>query len=343
MDFALEDYDQFLSDLKARIRAAQVRAALAVNRELILLYWQVGGDILVRQKQQGWGSKVIDRLAADLRRTFPDIKGFAARNLHYMRALAEAYPDEEVVQQLVAEIPWGHNVRILDMAKDPIERQWYIQQTIRQGWSRNVLIHQIESGLFHRQGKALNNFDRTLAAPQSELAQQLLKDPYHFDFLTLTDNAQERDIEKALLRSVSEFLLELGVGFALVGSQYHLEVGGEDFYIDLLFYHLTLRCYVVIDLKISKFEPEFAGKMNFYLAAIDDRLRHPDDRPSIGIILCKSKNQTIVEYALRDAKKPIGVSEYQLTRSLPQPLQGQLPSAEALKAEIDAVSIAAAE
>lgn len=329
------DYDSLLKTLKERIRSAQVQAALAVNRELILLYWQIGSGILQQQQQQGWGTKVIDRLSADLRSAFPNIKGFAARNLRYMRAFAEAYPDFEIVQQVVAEIPWGHHVRLLDRTHDPQERLWYIQQTVEHGWSRNVLVHQIERDLYHCRGSAPNNFDRTLPAPQSELAQQLLKDPYHFDFLNLGDDAQERDIEKALLQSVSAFLLELGVGFALVGNQYHLAVDGEDFYIDLLFYHLKLRCYVVIDLKISKFEPEFAGKMNFYLSAVDDKIRHPDDQPSIGIILCKSKNKTIVEYALRDSHRPIGVAAYQLTRSLPAALQGQLPTAEAIQAQLD--------
>jgi len=329
------DYETLLKTLKERIRSAQVRAALAVNRELVLLYWQIGSAILQQQQQQGWGAKVIDRLSADLRSAFPDIKGFAARNLRYMRAFAEAYPNPEMVQQVVAEIPWGHHVRLLDRTKDPKERFWYIQQTVEHGWSRNVLIHQMEQDLYHRQGSAPNNFDRTLPSPQSELAQQLLKDPYHFDFLTIGDEAQERDIETALLQSVSAFLLELGVGFALVGNQYHLDVGGDDFYIDLLFYHLKLRCYVVIDLKISKFEPEFAGKMNFYLSAVDDNLRHPDDQPSIGIILCKSKNKTVVEYALRDTHRPIGVAAYQLTRSLPEELQGQLPTTEAIQAQID--------
>lgn len=285
-----EGYDDFLRDLKERIRSAQVQAVLAVNRELVLLYWQIGCDILTRQQQQGWGTKVIERLAADLRSAFPEMKGFSPRNLKYMRAFAEAYPMEQIVQQVVAQIPWGHNVRILDIVKDPTERLWYVQQTIQHGWSRNVLVHQIESGLYHRQGKAVTNFDRTLPKPQSELAQQLLKDPYNFDFLSLGKDALERDLERALIDHIRDFLLELGVGFAFVGSQYHLEVGGQDFYIDLLFYHLRLRCYVVIDLKMSGFQPEFSGKMNFYLSVVDDLLRHPDDQPSIGMILCKSKN-----------------------------------------------------
>ena len=332
-------YDEFLRGLKERIRNAQLHAALAVNRELVLLYWQIGRDILVRQQEQGWGAKVVDRLAADLRRAFPAIKGFSSRNLKYMRALAEAWPDETFVQQVVAQIPWGHNVRILDYVKDPSEREWYIRQTIQHGWSRNVLVHQIESGLYRRQGKALTNFDRTLPAPQSELAQQILKDPYSFDFLTLGPDAQERDLERGLLSHIRDFLLELGIGFAFVGSQYHMEVGGQDYYLDLLFYHLQLRCYVVIDLKVSEFQPEFAGKMNFYLSAADDLLRHPTDQPSVGIILCKAKNKIIVEYALRDTHKPIGVSAYQLTESLPKQLQGSLPTIEELEAELQAASV----
>jgi predicted nuclease of restriction endonuclease-like (RecB) superfamily len=339
----VEGYDDFLRDLKERIRSAQVRAVLAVNRELVLLYWQIGRDILIRQQQQGWGAKVIERLSADLRSSFPEMKGFSLRNLKYMRAFAEAYVEEPNVQQVVAQIPWGHNVRILDRVKDPTERLWYVQQTIQYGWSRNVLVHQIESGLYHRQGKATNNFDRTLPQPQSELAQQLLKDPYNFDFLSLGKDARERDLERALIDHIRDFLLELGVGFAFVGSQYHLEVGGQDFYIDLLFYHLRLRCYVVVDLKMSDFQPEFSGKMNFYLSATDDLLRHQDDQPSIGIILCKSKNQTIAEYALRDLNKPIGVSAYQLQNALLEQIKSSLPTIEELEDVLEAVSVEATD
>jgi predicted nuclease of restriction endonuclease-like (RecB) superfamily len=327
-------YDKFLAELKDRIRHAQLRAALSVNRELVLLYWSVGRDILARQKDRGWGAKVIDRLAADLRKAFPEMTGFSPRNLKYMRAFAEAWPDEAIVQQLVAQIPWGHIVRILDYVKVPREREWYIRQTIENGWSRNVLVHQIESGLYRRQGKALTNFRRTLPAPQSELAQQIVKDPYNFDFLTLSQEARERELERGLLDHVRDFLLELGVGFAFVGSQYPLQVGGEEFRIDLLFYHLKLRAFVIIDLKMEGFKPEFSGKMNFYLSAADDLLRHPSDQPSIGIILCKSKNKIVAEYALRDLRKPMGVSEYRLTESLPKQLKGSLPSVEELEAEL---------
>lgn len=339
MKLTPQDYDDFLRELKERILSVQVKAALSVNRELVLLYWYIGREILTRQQQQGWGAKVIDKLAADLRQAFPQMKGFSARNLKYVRAFAQAYPDEEFVQQLVAQIPWGHNVRILDAVKDSEERKWYVEQTIQYGWSRNILVHQIESALYHRQGKAVTNFDRTLPKPQSELAQQLLKDPYNFDFLSLGEEAQERDLEKALIEQIRKFLLELGVGFAFMGSQYHLEVGDQDFYIDLLFYHVRLRCYVVIDLKIEEFKPEFSGKMSFYVSAVDDLLRHPDDKPTIGMILCKTKNHTIVEYALRDMNKPIGVSTYQLRDALPEQLQGSLPTIEQLEAQLEALNL----
>jgi predicted nuclease of restriction endonuclease-like (RecB) superfamily len=329
-----DGYAEFLHTLTERIQSAQVRAALAVNHELVRLYWQIGRDILTRQEQRGWGAKVIDQLAADLRRAFPEMQGFSPRNLKYMRAFAAAWPDEAIVQQLAAQIPWFHNCILLDKLKDPTERAWYVHQTIAQGWSRNVLVHQIESGLYRRQGQALTNFDRTLPAPQSDLAQQLLKDPYNFDFLTLSADARERDLERGLLAHLRDFLLELGVGFAFVGSQYPLAVAGEEYPVDLLFYHLKLRCFVVAELKMGRFEPEYVGKMNFYLSAVDDLLRHPDDGPSIGLILCKTKNEVIAEYALRDTSKPIGVSAYQLTTSLPAPLQASLPTIEDLEAEL---------
>ncbi len=329
-----EGYDEFLRGLKERIRTAQVKAALAVNRELVLLYWRIGQDILERQRQSGWGSKVIDRLAADLRSAFPEMSGFSPRNLKYMRAFAEAWPDEDFVQQVAAQLPWFHNCTILDKLKNLAERIWYAQQTIENGWSRNILIHQIESNLFHRKGKAITNFDRTLPAPQSELAQQIIKDPYNFDFLSLGSEAKERDLERGLIAQLQKFLLELGVGFAFVGSQYPLEVDGEDFFIDLLFYHLKLRCFVVIDLKMDQFRPEYAGKMNFYLSAVDDLLKHSSDQPSLGIILCKTKKKMVVEYALRDTSKPLGVAEYRITAALPERLKGNLPSIEDLEAEL---------
>jgi predicted nuclease of restriction endonuclease-like (RecB) superfamily len=327
-----------LRDLKERIRSAQVRAALSVNRELVLLYWQLGQDILTRQRQQGWGAKVIDRLASDLQKEFPDMKGFSPRNLKYMRAFAEAYPNEPIVQEVLAQITWYHNIALIEKLKSPEERLWYAQKTVEHGWSRNVLVHQIETGLHRRLGAALTNFDRTLPKPQSDLAQQLLKDPYNFDFLSLGQEVQERDLERALVNHIRDFLLELGVGFAFVGSQYHLEIDGDDFYIDLLFYHLRLRCYVVIDLKMKEFQPEYSGKMNFYISAVDDLLRHPDDQPTIGIILCRGKKKTIAEYALRDLNKPIGISTYKLKDSLPQTLQDNLPTLEQLEIELNTVA-----
>ena len=327
-------YAEFLSTLKERIRTAQVKAALAVNLELVILYWNIGREILSRQRVEGWGTKVIEKLAADLHSEFPDMQGFSPRNLKYMRAFADAWPDEAIVQQAVAQIPWGHNVRILDLVKDPAERLWYVRQTVQNGWSRKVLVIQIESGLYRRQGKALTNFAATLPKPQSDLAHQLIKDPYAFDFLTLTQNARELDLERGLLSHLRQFLLELGVGFAFVGSQVQLEVGGEDFRLDLLFYHLKLRCYVVIDLKMGQFKPEYAGKMNFYLAAVDDMLRHPDDQPSIGLILCKTKNRIVAEYALRNTSTPMGISEFRHLEELPEQLQSTLPTIEEIEAEL---------
>ncbi len=331
------NYPEVLDEIKGRIRQAQVKAALSVNRELISLYWEIGRQILHSQAQEGWGTKVIDRLAADLRQAFPDTQGFSARNLKYMRAFAEAYPDSEIVQQAAAQIPWFHNCVLLDKVKDPTQRLWYAQQTVEHGWSRAVLVHQIESDLFSRQGKALTNFERTLPAPHSDLAGQLLKDPYAFDFLGIGPDIAERELERKLLDHLKEFLLELGKGFAFVGSQYHLEVGGQDYYLDLLFYHLHLRCFVAIDLKVESFKPEFAGKMNFYLSAVDDQLRHDADHPTIGLLLCKDRNQIIVEYALRELTRPLGVATYQLLKELPHDLEADLPTPEQLEAELEGV------
>jgi predicted nuclease of restriction endonuclease-like (RecB) superfamily len=329
-----KSYQDLLARLKSQIRTAQVRAALAVNHELVLLYWGIGKDILERQASEGWGSKVVDRLAKDLRSEFPDMGGLSRTNLLYMRAFAENWPNESIVQQVVGQIPWGHNVRLLDLVKDREERLWYAAQAIQNGWSRNVLVSQIESGLYRRQGKAITNFQATLPKPQSDLAQQLIKDPYNFDFLTLASAAQERDLERALLEHLRQFLIELGTGFAFVGSQVPLEVGGEDFKLDLLFYHLKLRCFIIIDLKMTPFKPEYAGKMNFYLSAVDDLIRHPDDKSTIGLILCKTKNRIIAEYALRNTATPIGVSEFRHIDTLPEQLKGTLPTIEEIEAEL---------
>lgn len=331
--FPADNYEVFLKDLKTRIHRAQVKAALAVNKELIILYWQIGQEILARQQQEGWGAKVIDRLAKDLKREFPDMKGFSPRNLKYMRAFAEAYPDQTIVQRIAAQIPWRHNQVLIDKLNAQSERIWYAQQSLDNGWSRDILVMQIESNLFQRQGGAVTNFERTLPPEQSDLAQQLIKDPYNFDFLNLTSATQERELEKALVERIRDFLLELGVGFSFVGSQYRLEVSGNEYFMDMLFYHLKLRCYVVIDLKVTEFRPEYTGKMNFYVAAVDDLLRHPDDQPTIGIVLCKSKDKTIAEYALRNVNTPIAVT----THSLPEQLKANLPTIEQLETELDAV------
>jgi predicted nuclease of restriction endonuclease-like (RecB) superfamily len=340
-------YTELLSELKDRIRRAQVRAAVAASRELIRLYWDIGREIVERQKQDRWGTGVVDRLATDLQNSFPGIEGFSARNMRRMRAFYLAYASEEaILSQLAAELgterlpqvltklPWFHNVVLIEKLKRLAERLWYAEKIVEHGWSRAVLVHQIELDAYGRKGRAITNFSETLPPVQSDLAQQTLKDPYVFDFLTLSDDARERELHLGLIEHLRDFMLELGVGFAFVGSQYHMEVGEKDYYVDLLFYHLRLRAYVAIDLKVGEFKPEFAGKMNFYLSALDDSLRHPDDRPSIGMILCKARNRVTVEYALRDTRKPIGVSKYKLTASLPKTLESSLPTIAQLEKEL---------
>jgi predicted nuclease of restriction endonuclease-like (RecB) superfamily len=331
---AVAGYRALLESIKERVRSAQLRASFAVNRELIVLYWSIGRDILSRQKAEGWGAKVIDRLGKDLATEFPGIEGFSPRNLKYMRAFAEAWPEPELVPQLVALLPWGHHRILLDRVKHSATRQWYLQAAVEHGWSRNVLTHHISTALHKRQGKALTNFTRALPSPASDMAQQLLKDPYHFDFLTLGPDARERELERGLLEHLRDLLLELGRGFAFVGSQVPLEVDGQTFYIDLLFYHVRLHCYFVIELKVGPFKPEYAGKLNFYLSAADDLLRTVSDMPTLGLLLCESRGKSIVEYALRDVAKPIGVSTYRVTRRLPKPLRDQVPSIEDLQVVI---------
>lgn len=327
-------YDGFLRQLKERIRTAQVRAALAVNQELILLYWQIGRSIIEQQYNEGWGAKVIERLAQDLRKEFPKIKGFSRSNLRYMKSFAETYPEEEIVQRCVGKLPWRHNIALIDKLKTQEQRIWYAEKAIENGWSRDVLVYQIESNLFLRQGGAVTNFDRTLPQTQSDLAKQLIKDPYSFEFLSIQENVQERELEQALVTHIRDFLIELGIGFSFVGSQYHIEVDDEDYYLDLLFYHLKLRCFIVIDLKMGEFQPEFSGKMNFYVSAVDDQLRHETDNPTIGLILCKSKKKTKAEYALRNLSTPIAVA----THRLPNQLQENLPSIQQLETELEAIA-----
>ncbi|CAE6961117.1 PDDEXK nuclease domain-containing protein [Paraburkholderia domus] len=329
-----DDYRNWLAELKQRVERARQRAAASVNRELVTLYWQIGRDILVRQQQQGWGARVVDQLARDLKAAFPDMKGFSPRNLKYMRTLAQAWPEAEFVQQPAAQLPWFHLCTLLDKVKDPAARDWYANKSLEHGWSRSILAMQIETGARARTGSAITNFEERLPPPQSDLAREALKDPYVFDFLNLTEDAQERDIEQALTRHITRFLLELGAGFAFVGRQYRLEVGGDEFFVDLLFYHLKLRCYIVVELKTTPFRPEYAGQLNFYLSAIDAQVKAPDDQPTIGLLLCKEKNRLVAEYALRGVAKPMGVAEYQLLREVPPSLETTLPSIREIEAEL---------
>jgi predicted nuclease of restriction endonuclease-like (RecB) superfamily len=335
-----EDYGKFLSDLKHRIRQAQIKASLAVNAEMITLYWEIGREILNRQQQQGYGAKVVEQLAKDLKQEFTGMTGFSARNLKYMRTFAEAYPDPEVVQRSVAQLPWRHNIALLEKLKSIEERLWYAQKAVENGWSRDILAMQIETRLLERQGSAITNFERTMPQIDSDLATQLLKDPYNFNFLSLTQAAQERELEKALVVHIRNFLLELGVGFAFLGSQYLLVVDNKDYFIDMLFYHVKLHCYVVIELKVGEFNPASSGQLNFYVSAVDNLLRSPEDGRTIGLILCRSKSDLTVEYALQDIHKPIGVATYLLKEDLPEPLKASLPSIAQLETQLQ---IAAAE
>jgi len=327
------DYAAWLAELKDAIRTARLKAGLAVNRELILLYWRIGKEILERQSAQGWWAKVIDQLARDLRAEFPDMRGLSPRNMKYMRAFAGAWPEEGFVQQAAAQMLWFHNCILLDRVKDRPTREWYIQKTIENGWSRSVLELQIETAAHRRVGAAPNHLRSCAAVATVRPGSRHPQDPYTFDFLGITDASNERTIEKALRLRLRDFLIELGVGFAFVGSQYRLEVDGDEFFMDLLFYHTRLHCYVVIELKNTAFRPEYVGKLNFYLAAVDDLVRNQTvDAPTIGLVLCKSKKGTVVEYALRDIHTPMGVSTYRT--ALPDAMAGVLPSIEALTEEL---------
>ncbi len=327
-------YAAWLAGIKARVVAARQRTVLAANSELIRLYWQIGRDILERQAGQGWGAKVIEHLAKDLRDAFPEMKGFSRANMMYMRAFAEAWSEDEIVQQAVGQLPWGHNVLLLTRLKERPLRLRYAEFAKRDGWSRTTLDLQIRNRLHERQGHAITNFETRLAAPHSDLAHETLKDPYLFDFLGLGVEAQEREIENALMRHITRFLLELGTGFAFIGRQYRLNVAGEEFFIDLLFYHTRLKCYVVVELKATAFKPEHAGQLNFYLSAVDAQIKASDDKPTIGLLLCKSQNRLVAEYALSGIEKPIGVAEYHLVRALPEPLLTSLPTVEVLESEL---------
>lgn len=326
-------YLSIIENIKTKIGNAQFKAAVSVNRELVMLYYNIG---LIINDNKSWGNKFIENLARDIKIAFPNSTGYSVRNLKYMAKFAAEYPDAEFVQEVLAQITWYHNIALMDKVKDKSKAIWYAENTIKNGWSRNVLVHQIESGLYERQAIAekISNFENRLPAPQSELAIQTMKDPYIFDFIPFKEDMVERDIENAIVKEITSLLLELGTGFAFLGNQYHLNVGGDDFYIDLLFYNINLRSYVVIELKTGDFKPEYAGQLNFYLSAVDGILKKDTDNPSIGLLLCKSKNNLVAEYSLRDMSKPIGISEYKITNSLPEELEKQLPSVEDIQKRI---------
>lgn len=325
-----KSYGELLQNLKQEIQQSRIRAHLAVNKEMIMLYWNIGRQILERQELQGWGSKVIENISKDLRKEFPEMKGLSPQNLKYMRKFAGSYSLLEIGQQLVDQIPWGHNIKILYDIEDQEARFWYIQKTIENGWSRNVLSLQISSNLYARQGSSINNFHNTLPSPQSDLVNSIIKDPYNLEFLDIKDKFSERELEGKLVDHIRKFLLELGQGFAFIGNQYHIELEGEDYFLDMLFYHVKLKCYVVIELKTGKFKPEYAGKLNFYLNLMDRRVKDESDNPTIGIILCEDKKGITVEYAIDGINKPMGVSQFKLTETLPDKLKKYLPTPEEL-------------
>ncbi|MBO5349327.1 MAG: DUF1016 family protein [Clostridia bacterium] len=326
-------YKEIFKNIKNEILNSQYKAMQVVNKELIFMYWNIGKVILENSE---WGNKFIDNLSIDLKLEFPTINGFSVRNLKYMRKLAEEYRDFEFVQQVVAQIPWGHNIILLDKIKNIEERKWYMQQSIINGWSRSILTMQIDSKLYERQATAekINNFRNTLPDIQSDLALQTMKDPYLFDFISLKGKVKELEIENAMINRIKDVLIELGNGFAFVGNQYKLTVGNKEYFIDLLFYHLKLKCYIVVELKAREFEPTDAGQLNFYLSAIDDLIKDETDNPSIGLLLCKTKDKFTAEYALKDINKPIGVSEYKLLEDIPEYLQAQLPKIEDIELHI---------
>lgn len=339
------DYRAWLGELKARFRQVQLKAAVAVNTALLQFYWDLGADMVTRQTQWNWGSGFLKQLSADLMSEFPEMKGFSASNLKYIRQWHLFWAANAIGQQPVGRmgqqpvtqifaIPWGHNLAIIAKCKQHDEALYYVQATQTHGWSRSVLVHQIESGLYQREGKAVTNFAQTLPAAQSDLARQMLKDPYKFDFFSLSREYTERELESGLVEHITQFLLELGAGFAYLGRQVPLQVGEREFFLDLLFYHARLHCYVVIELKTGDFEPEHAGKLNFYIKAIDEQWRGEGDQPTIGLLLCKNKDRLVAEYALSDIHKPMGVSEYTLSHTLPESLRDKLPSIEAIEREL---------
>ena len=323
-----KSYASLLQSLKTQITQARIRAHLSVNKEMISLYWNIGNQILERQKEEGWGTKVIENISKDLRAEFPEMKGLSARNLVYMQTFAKAYPDFAITQEVLAQITWYHNITLLDKVKNYEERLWYVHETAKNGWSRNVLVAQIQTGLYKRQGKSVNNFQNTLPSPQSDLAREIIKDPYNLEFLDIQGKFHERELEEKLIDHIRKFLLELGQGFAFIGNQYHLTLDDEDYYLDMLMYHVKLKCYVVIELKTGKFKPEYAGKMNFYLNLMDRQIKDASDNPTIGLILCEDKKNITVEYAIEGINKPMGVSQFKLTEKLPDNLKEFLPTPE---------------
>lgn len=331
----LDKYINFLNQIKSDILETQFRAALSVTKELTHLYWRIGKSLAEKIVEEGWGAKTIERVAKDITTSFPGLSGFSYRNLYFMRQFAESYPDG-ISETAVSQIPWGHNIILLQKVDTAQKRLWYAEQTLENGWSRNMLVNWIESNVYDRQGKAINNFKRTLPGLQSDLAEQTLKDPYNFSFLAFDKKYREQELEQGLIDHIQKFLMELGQGFAFIGRQYNLKVSGKEYSIDLLFYHMNLRCYIVVELKADDFDPRDAGQMSFYLSAVDDLLRRPEDRPTIGMILCKTKDRIVVEYALRDNFKPIGVASYEtkIMESLPDNLKGSLPTVEEIEAEL---------
>jgi len=331
-----DSYADFLKIVKERIQQERIKAVLSANSAMVMMYWDIGNTILEKQKIEGWGAKVIDRLSHDLKEAFPEMKGFSPRNLKYMRKFAETWPDKIIVQEVLAQITWYHNLALLEKIKNSELRIWYAKRSFEYGWSRNVLVFQIETRLHERQGKSINNFEIALPPPDSDMANQIFKDPYVFDFLGTDDPRREAELEQKLIIHLEKFLLELGQGFAFVGRQVHMEVGNQDFYIDLLFYHLKLRCYVVIELKAVEFEPGHVSKLNMYMNIVDDLMRHPDDKPTIGLLLVKEKNQTVVKYSLAGYTNPIGVAEWEryITDNLPDDLKSSLPTVEEIENEL---------
>jgi len=328
-----KEYLRVVDEIKSQIAAAQQRTVWGLNRELIILYWNIGKTI---NTNKSWGSKFIETLAKDIKSAFPMLRGYSFRNLKYMSQFSRIFKDVEIGQHPVAQLTWKHNIILMNSAADEKQYTWYAQQTIENGWSSNILDWQIDSNLYKRQAIAekTTNFKETLPPAQSDLAQQTFKDPYIFDFIQTREKMLEREVEGELVNHITNFLLELGSGFSYVGRQYHLDVGGTDFYIDLLFYNLKLRCFVVMDLKMKEFKPEYAGKLNFYVSAVDDMLKHPSDNPTIGILLCKKQNKLIVEYALRDIRKPISVNDFTLFDTLPREYENILPTAEDIESRL---------